>query len=182
MLDRARERVGERWLGGVAARAEMLPVRDGAATLITVGQAFHWFDARAALDEFARALAPGGRLAIFWNVVIPDDFGREVLDLVRRWNPDASPPVSQRMRSTPAALREHAAFDADPPREFYHARPMEAEQYLGYASSWSYCGGVLAAERWEAFTRELRSLIALHHGDEAWEEKFVSVLHLAFRR
>lgn len=34
---------------------------------ITAGQAFHWFDRTAAKREFARILAPQGRVVIVWN-------------------------------------------------------------------------------------------------------------------
>ncbi len=50
-----------------AATAEALPLGTGALDGITVAQAFHWFDARAALGEFHRVLRPGGRLALVWN-------------------------------------------------------------------------------------------------------------------
>jgi SAM-dependent methyltransferase len=51
----------------VAAAAEALPLDDGSLDGIAVAQAFHWFDARAALEEFHRVLRPGGRLALVWN-------------------------------------------------------------------------------------------------------------------
>lgn len=51
----------------VAATAEALPLDDGSLDGIAVAQAFHWFDARAALGEFHRVLHPGGRLALVWN-------------------------------------------------------------------------------------------------------------------
>lgn len=35
---------------------------------LVCAQAFHWFAHRAALDEFARVLKPGGRLGLVWNV------------------------------------------------------------------------------------------------------------------
>jgi SAM-dependent methyltransferase len=59
-----------RTLPGVAvaaATAEALPLRDGSLDGIAVAQAFHWFDARAALAEFHRVLRPGGRLVLVWN-------------------------------------------------------------------------------------------------------------------
>jgi SAM-dependent methyltransferase len=51
----------------IAATAEALPFVDGSLAGIAVAQAFHWFDARAALEEFHRVLGPGGRLALVWN-------------------------------------------------------------------------------------------------------------------
>jgi SAM-dependent methyltransferase len=50
-----------------AATAERLPFRDASLDAVTVAQAFHWFDAPAALAEFHRVLRPGGRLALVWN-------------------------------------------------------------------------------------------------------------------
>jgi len=51
----------------VAATAERLPFGDESLDAITVAQAFHWFDAAAALEEFHRVLRPGGRIALVWN-------------------------------------------------------------------------------------------------------------------
>lgn len=51
----------------VAATAEALPFADRSLDGIAVAQAFHWFDAGAALAEFHRVLRPGGRLTLVWN-------------------------------------------------------------------------------------------------------------------
>src|SRR5689334_8214158 len=66
----ARRIPGERLakVGVVIAKAEAIPAPDGAAGLIYCGTAFHWFDYAAATVEFARLLAPGGALALVWNV------------------------------------------------------------------------------------------------------------------
>ena len=47
--------------------AESIPLPDASVDVVTVAQAFHWFDAPVALDEIARVLRPGGGLAILWN-------------------------------------------------------------------------------------------------------------------
>ncbi|HEX5616634.1 MAG TPA: class I SAM-dependent methyltransferase [Acidimicrobiia bacterium] len=51
----------------IAATAERLPFRDGSLDAVTVAQAFHWFDAPAALTSLRRALRVGGRLGLVWN-------------------------------------------------------------------------------------------------------------------
>ena len=50
-----------------AGTAEALPLRGGVADLVTVAQAFHWFEPRVALAEVARVARPDGWLALVWN-------------------------------------------------------------------------------------------------------------------
>ncbi len=63
----------EQWLGEdprfriVDGRADATGLADASVDLITVAQAFHWFDPDAARREFRRILRPNGVVAIFWN-------------------------------------------------------------------------------------------------------------------
>ena len=50
---------------GGSAEATTLP--DKSIDLITVGQAFHWFDRPASAAEFRRILKPRGRIVLIWN-------------------------------------------------------------------------------------------------------------------
>jgi len=50
-----------------AGVAEALPLRPASVDVVTVAQAFHWFDEAAAAAEVRRVLRPGGGLARLWN-------------------------------------------------------------------------------------------------------------------
>lgn len=59
---------------GRAVTTRVAPAEDtglpaSSAALITVAQAWHWFDAEAASAEVVRLLAPGGVLALVWNML-----------------------------------------------------------------------------------------------------------------
>lgn len=51
----------------VAAPAEQTSLADSSVSLVTVAQAFHWFDIPAFRAECQRILRPGGQVALIWN-------------------------------------------------------------------------------------------------------------------
>lgn len=63
----------EQWLrayesfAAVDGRADATGLAEASVDLVTVAQAFHWFDEDATRREFARILRPGGLAAIWWN-------------------------------------------------------------------------------------------------------------------
>jgi ubiquinone/menaquinone biosynthesis C-methylase UbiE len=52
----------------LAGTAERMPLPDGSADAVFVGDAFHWFDGPAAVAELDRVLRPGGGVALLWNL------------------------------------------------------------------------------------------------------------------
>jgi ubiquinone/menaquinone biosynthesis C-methylase UbiE len=64
---RAQARAGVPEAQIVDGTAEAIPLPTGSVDVVTVAQAFHWFDADVALAEIARVLKPGGGLALLWN-------------------------------------------------------------------------------------------------------------------
>lgn len=60
--------------------AERIPLDDSSVDLVTVAQAFHWFDGDAALAEIHRVLRPGGRLALLWNRRVEEDPLNEAIE------------------------------------------------------------------------------------------------------
>lgn len=73
----------------VNGSAEATTLESNAVDLITVGQAFHWFDREKTSREFRRILKPGGFLLLVWNQrdIHADALQQEYDTLLRRHIP-----------------------------------------------------------------------------------------------
>ena len=67
----------------VPGTAERIPLADGGADAVVVGNAFHHFDAESAFAQIRRVLKPGGALALFWART--DEDTANVLACVDQW-------------------------------------------------------------------------------------------------
>lgn len=73
----------------VAASAEHTTLPDHSIDLITVAQAFHWFDRQAFREECHRILKPGGRVALIWNSRDPEStLVAENDQIIRKYCPE----------------------------------------------------------------------------------------------
>jgi SAM-dependent methyltransferase len=88
-------RAGEEFLAGypafssVEGSAEATGLADASVDLVVAGQAFHWFDVRAARTECRRILRSPPWVALMWNLrETSSPFGRAYEDLLERFGTD----------------------------------------------------------------------------------------------
>jgi SAM-dependent methyltransferase len=83
---------------------------------VIAGQAWHWVDPLAGAAQAARALRPGGRLAVFWNSFRPPaGVGEAFAAVNRRVLPDS--PLSRRAMPGPDAYSALCTKAADGMRQ-----------------------------------------------------------------
>jgi SAM-dependent methyltransferase len=99
----------------VAARAEVLPLRDASMSLVTSGTAFHWFAPAPTLAELARVLVPGGHVALFWRYPAPGQPHMAVLAETLRAVGVAVPDSFTGITVHPPAPFADSAFEPEPP-------------------------------------------------------------------
>jgi SAM-dependent methyltransferase len=114
--------------------AEQIPLEDASVDCVVVGQAFHWFDAPAAMAEIGRVLRPGGTVGLLWlladdsdpltekicEVVADDEMRASIID------PDQAPPY------------DHVDGIARPERRLFpHQEPYDADRLTAWVLSLS---------------------------------------------
>ena len=122
----------------IDGKADATGLPDASVDLVTVAQAFHWFDEEATRREFARILRPGGLAAIWWNSrrltgtrflegyeALLQAFGTDYTSVAERYADDA------RMRNWfSTGFRGSASFA--------HAQRLDFEALRGRLMSSSY--------------------------------------------
>jgi len=141
-----------------AGTAEGIPLEDASVDVVTVAQAFHWFDAPAALAEVARVLRPGGRLAILWNE--RDERVAWVAEMSRliRWH-DRTVSRYQHTDWAGVVAEGSDAFEPLEERLIPWAQPMTRELLADRVRSISYIAVMPPAER-ERLASEVVQLVA----------------------
>ncbi|WP_433127626.1 class I SAM-dependent methyltransferase [Micromonospora sp. CA-240977] len=138
----------------LAGGAESLPLPDGVADAVVVGQAYHWFDRELAHAEIARVLRPGGTFAPIWN--LRDDRVGWVAELGRiaHLGDNAGNVVERYTDFGPA-------FGSIELGEFTHHTALTSDELIAMLHTRSYWL-TASAERRETIDRQLRELFATH--------------------
>ncbi|MDM7856599.1 class I SAM-dependent methyltransferase [Cellulomonas alba] len=143
-------------LPGVDARtgtAEATGLPDASVDVVTVGQAWHWFDEAAAAAECARVLRPGGVLAVLWNL------RDEAVDWMAAFSV-----LLHRGDALDPARPAPVVGDAFGPVEgatFRWSQPFRPTDLRGLAASRSHLLTLPEAER-DAILDEVDELAAIH--------------------
>jgi SAM-dependent methyltransferase len=124
----------------ILGNAEVIPLPDAHADVVTCGQSFHWFDHPVALPEIARVLRSGGRLALVWNT----------RDEREPWVARLSKLIGS--ESTGAGdvqlpIRESGLFGDVEAAEFASEQVLDRETMLDLVLSRSYCAKLPPLER-----------------------------------
>ena len=117
--------------------AEATGVPDAVAQCVVAAQAFHWFDAGAALREFHRILKPGGWVALLWYERDESDEFTEAFGNVIRSAPDAAAIEAARIKAGDVLAAQPLFGDYDR-RKFRHASWLDIGGLKGRAFTASY--------------------------------------------
>jgi SAM-dependent methyltransferase len=172
MLDQLRSAVPG--ATAVEGGAEAIPLPAGSADVVTVAQAFHWFDHGPALVEIARVLRPGGRVALVWNIRDESQpYVSELSDaMVGRTGVDTGSidPIDASGLFGPV---ERATFS--------HVQAVDRETLLELVRSRSYCA-VLSAEEQAPVLQNVDDLFTEHARDGVLELPYLTECFRATRR
>jgi SAM-dependent methyltransferase len=139
--------------------AEDLPLPDASVDAVTVAQAFHWFDGRRALEEFARVLRPGGALAAVYNH----------RDRAAPWLAAVNRLVEAHRHGTPqqwdgawtGAFADEQRFRWLGKAEFGNPQVLPPADFLRRIRSMSYIGALAAPEQ-SAVLGSVEAVLAAH--------------------
>jgi SAM-dependent methyltransferase len=143
-----------------AGQAERTGLAAESVDVVVAAQAFHWFDADAALREFHRILRPGGRVVLLWNEADTSDpfsgaFWRALTEAA------TDPEVVRRpFHVTGRPILTHPLFAEAREVSFPNEQQLDEAGLLARAASASFApkeGPAL-----EALTRRLRDLFSGH--------------------
>ncbi len=144
----------------VAAVAESLPITGGSVDAITVAQAFHWFDADRAFQEFGRVLRPDGRVGLIWNARDrSSDWVNEVWSIMDRVEKRA--PWRDHENWRDSALGERSGFGPIHTATFRHEQLIAPEGVVERIASVSHVA-VLPPVEHQRVLNEVRAVLTNH--------------------
>jgi SAM-dependent methyltransferase len=134
----------------IAGTAEAIPLGDRSVDAVFVGDAFHWFDATAAISELARVLRPRGGAALisshWWETEpqLPDAATQLLSGPYLRYRDQRNPPWDDAFADSP--------FEPLRVEHFEDEISVDADTLLELYSTTSSLAALPQGERAELFT------------------------------
>jgi SAM-dependent methyltransferase len=127
---------------------EEWPLQEGAFDLAISATAFHWLDPTVAYPKVARALRPGGALALFWNVHVHSDasegFFEAVQEIYEREAPEIvkpedhnGPPLPDEVPDRTGEIESSGMFGDVTRRNYRWDETYDTESYLRVLNTYS---------------------------------------------
>jgi SAM-dependent methyltransferase len=117
--------------------AEATGLAAGSIDLVTVAQAFHWFDPVRARGEFVRILRRRGHVALVWNRRWETPFNRDYDALLDRFSPDYQD-LREKDRAAEPKIRAFFAPSSPTCLSFENEQRLDAAGLAGRLTSSSY--------------------------------------------
>jgi len=148
----------------VNATAENTTLSDRSVDLITVAQAFHWFDRDKFKAECKRILKPDGKVVLVWNTRVPTNESMEDYErIIRKYCPDFEGFSGWKCSS----LCKEIGFDGEndfetffegyyEEKSFQNDQANSLERFIGGALSASYAPNE-NDENYTAFVTDLKT-------------------------
>jgi SAM-dependent methyltransferase len=163
----------------VPGRGEATGLPDASVAAVLAAQAFHWFDAAAALSEFHRILQPGGWAALMWNERDETDpFTAAYGAVVRTAKETASVEGPRAVAGDP--LLTSSLFEDASRTAFANVQELDEEGLLGRSFAVSYAPRDPAEAA--AFAAALRRAFAQWQRDGRVVLRYETTVYLGRRR
>ena len=104
--------------------------------LITVAQAFHWFNVKDVMKEFKKVLKPQGSACAFWNTRVMSPFMEDYQSLVDKLCVDY--PKTKKASETIPEIKNFPGIKSFKEASFPYSQKLNLEGLIGRAYSTSY--------------------------------------------
>lgn len=152
------------------AERTLLPA-DSADVLVSL-QAFHWFDAIKATEEFHRVLKkPNGIACIAWNDRnLEVEWIQELESIIEKYNPlyNRNLKIAERVAQDGCLFEESGHFYVDSLRYYSNPVKMSRRSMLDLLWTFSYVKNAFGDDKQKStmFEDEVEELLVRHHGED----------------
>lgn len=162
----------------VAGSAERTGLASKSLDLITVAQAFHWFDKEKCLAEFKRIIKDRGRVLILWDDLVSDynDFSIEYRNVQSKFR-NVEPESKGKRPSRTEMISGFFKNDEYETMSFAHELCQDFERIKGGSLSASFAPNP-DEENYEPFILELKKVFDKHQKNGKVCTAFRSVCYL----